>query len=59
MKTLDEQARLDFVTIPGAHMELTERMLIQTFQKYFDPVEVDIEMDKKGWHDGLVLQDGY
>ena len=58
LKTLGEQARLDFITIPGAHMELTERLLIQTFQKYFGPIEVDIEMDGKGRQDALVLQNG-
>lgn len=57
LQTLDKQGRLDFVTIPGQHMELAEKMLIQMFETYFGPVEVDIDAEKQGWH-GLTVQNG-
>lgn len=42
LRELDEQGKLDFVTIPGDHMQLSEELLVKTFQEYFGPVEVDL-----------------
>ncbi|KAL1960643.1 hypothetical protein VTO42DRAFT_7222 [Malbranchea cinnamomea] len=58
LRTLDEQGRLDFVTIPGEHMQLSERLLIQTFEKYFGPVEVDVDVGRVPIDLGLVVQEG-
>ena len=42
LRELDEQGKLDFATIPGDHMQLSEELLVKTFQEYFGPVEVDL-----------------
>lgn len=42
LKVLDEQGKLDFETVPGEHMRLTDTLLAKTFQEYFGPVEVDV-----------------
>ncbi|EGE02327.1 palmitoyl-protein thioesterase [Trichophyton equinum CBS 127.97] len=39
LKVLDEQSRLEFLTIPGRHMQLSEALLVQSFRRYFGPVE--------------------
>ncbi|KAH8694978.1 palmitoyl-protein thioesterase precursor, partial [Talaromyces proteolyticus] len=41
LRTLDEQEKLDFKTVPGPHMQLTDKVLTQIFEEYFGPVEVD------------------
>ncbi|OKL63294.1 hypothetical protein UA08_01710 [Talaromyces atroroseus] len=40
LRALDEQGKLDFETIPGQHMELTDKLLTDVFTEYFGPVEV-------------------
>ncbi|OJJ44370.1 hypothetical protein ASPZODRAFT_781136 [Penicilliopsis zonata CBS 506.65] len=45
LKALDEQGKLDFKTVPGAHMHLTDDCLVDTFNEYFGPVDVDVEVD--------------
>jgi len=42
LKVLDEQGKLDFETVPGEHMKLTDTLLAKTFQEYFGPVEVEV-----------------
>lgn len=42
LKVLDEEDKLDFKTIPGAHMHLTDQILSEAFKEYFGPVEVDL-----------------
>ncbi|CRG86133.1 hypothetical protein PISL3812_03136 [Talaromyces islandicus] len=37
LRTLDEQGKLDFETIPGQHMQLTEKLLTDVFTEYFGP----------------------
>ncbi|KUL86063.1 hypothetical protein ZTR_06455 [Talaromyces verruculosus] len=43
LRSLDEQGKLDFETIPGPHMALTEKVLAEVFTEYFGPVEVPDE----------------
>lgn len=43
LRSLDEQGKLDFETIPGPHMALTEKVLTEVFAEYFGPVEVPDE----------------
>ena len=38
LRWLDEQGRLDFKAMPGAHMELTDEVLVDAFRRYFRPV---------------------
>lgn len=45
LKVLDEQGKLDFVAVPGGHMQLTDLLLEKAFKEYFGPVEVDIPGD--------------
>lgn len=40
LRSLDKQGKLDFETIPGPHMALTEKVLTEVFTEYFGPVEV-------------------
>ncbi|EZF90880.1 hypothetical protein H113_08050 [Trichophyton rubrum MR1459] len=42
LKVLDEQSRLEFLTIPGRHMQLSEALLVQSFHRYFGPVEKSV-----------------
>ncbi|KAL5364988.1 Alpha/Beta hydrolase protein [Aspergillus floccosus] len=41
LKELDEQGKLDFRTVPGNHMQLSEETLTAVFKEYFGPVEVE------------------
>lgn len=43
LRSLDEQNKLDFKTVPGPHMALTEKVLTEVFTEYFGPVEVPDE----------------
>ncbi|KAE8557030.1 hypothetical protein EYB25_001736 [Talaromyces marneffei] len=43
LRSLDEQGKLEFETIPGPHMALTEKVLTEVFMEYFGPVEVSDE----------------
>ncbi|KAJ5793453.1 Palmitoyl protein thioesterase [Penicillium paradoxum] len=38
LKQLDEQGKLDFKTVPGQHMQLSEKVLRNTFEHYFAPL---------------------
>lgn len=40
LKDLDEKGRLDFLTVPGHHMQLQDANLRDVFTKYFGPVNV-------------------
>lgn len=51
LKAMDKAGKLDFLTIPGEHMELTEEGMRKTFQEYFGPIEVDRTVNA-----GLTLQ---
>ena len=39
LKWLDERNKLEFPTTKGGHMELTDKTLIEAFEKYFKPRE--------------------
>jgi hypothetical protein len=39
LKGLDEQGRLDFKSVPGQHMQLTNKILERTFKEYFGRVQ--------------------
>lgn len=51
LKAMDNEGKLEFLTIPGEHMELSEDGLRKTFEEYFGPVEVDLTSNS-----GLTLQ---
>ncbi|EER24662.1 Palmitoyl protein thioesterase containing protein [Coccidioides posadasii C735 delta SOWgp] len=51
LKVMDEAGSLEFLTVPGEHMQLSDRVLKEAFEKYFGPVEVDLAS-----HPELVLQ---
>ncbi|KAJ9314693.1 hypothetical protein DTO271D3_4939 [Paecilomyces variotii] len=42
LKVLDEEGKLEFKTLPGEHMHLTEQTLSDAFKEYFGPVELDM-----------------
>lgn len=45
LRALDEQGKLDFETIPGPHMHLTDKLLTGVFTDYFGPVEIPDDAD--------------
>lgn len=42
LRELDDKDALDFLTVPGNHMQLEDEVLVKIFQDYFGPVEVDM-----------------
>lgn len=40
LRELDEKGGLEFKTVPGGHMQLSEEVLTKLFTEYFAPVEV-------------------
>ncbi|KAI9040704.1 palmitoyl-protein thioesterase family protein [Aspergillus affinis] len=40
LRELDEKGALEFKTVPGGHMQLSEEVLTKLFTEYFAPVEV-------------------
>ncbi|KAB8072641.1 palmitoyl-protein thioesterase precursor [Aspergillus leporis] len=56
LRRLDEAGRLDFKTVPGRHMQLSEVILKGVFEEYFGPVEVEVSGDEVV---ALVEQAGY
>ncbi|GAB1201996.1 hypothetical protein APSETT445_000595 [Aspergillus pseudonomiae] len=61
LKKLDEEGRLIFRSVPGKHMQLSEEALVNAFEEFFGPVEVDVDVDIEGEVQGeaLVKQIGY
>lgn len=47
LKGLDEKGALEFGTLSGDHMQLDEGDMVDVFQKYFGPVEIDASLDQK------------
>lgn len=45
LKWLDERERLEFRTLEGGHMQLSDELLIDTFKRYFTPRANDAEQD--------------
>ncbi|KAL1974128.1 hypothetical protein VTN31DRAFT_5688 [Thermomyces dupontii] len=48
LRELDEWGKLEFKTLPGVHMELSKKFLVQLFTDYFGPVTLD--------DDGSIIQ---
>ncbi|OJJ80022.1 palmitoyl-protein thioesterase family protein [Aspergillus glaucus CBS 516.65] len=42
LKELDEQGKLDFLALPGDHLQMDDEQLVKLFKDYFGPVEVDL-----------------
>lgn len=42
LRSLDERGKLDFLTVPGSHMQLTDSLLEETYRKFFGPVDVEL-----------------
>lgn len=53
LRTLDEQDRLDFRTVPGQHMQLTDEILQRAFKEFFGPTQDALKWQKSP---GLVMQ---
>ncbi|KAI1983158.1 hypothetical protein LOZ53_005985 [Ophidiomyces ophidiicola] len=51
LKSMDEAGKLEFLTIPGEHMQVTSDVMMQTIERYFGSVQPD---EYSG--SGLVLQ---
>ncbi|OJD26141.1 hypothetical protein ACJ73_02481 [Blastomyces percursus] len=45
LKELDQQGKLDFRTIPGAHMQFTDATLRKVLEEYFGPIELGDHVD--------------
>jgi palmitoyl-protein thioesterase len=57
LKALDEQGKLEFLSVSGAHMQISDEVFVETFKKYFGPVDVSsVTAGKKPSQAGLVLQ---
>ncbi|EEP75365.1 conserved hypothetical protein [Uncinocarpus reesii 1704] len=41
LRTMDEAGKLEFLTIPGEHMQISDHVLTKTFKQYFGPVEIN------------------
>lgn len=52
LKWLDERERLEFRTLEGGHMQLSDELLIDTFKRYFTPRANDAEQDS--WSDAFL-----
>ena len=60
LKTLGDLGKLDFLTAPGQHMQISEKLLEWTFKKYFGPVDAGASASADGeWDTVLVKQPGY
>ncbi|PLB53403.1 alpha/beta-hydrolase [Aspergillus steynii IBT 23096] len=53
LRELDEKGALEFKTVPGPHMHLSEEVLTKLFTEYFAPVEVDVIASER---EGLWVQ---
>ncbi|KAJ5106047.1 hypothetical protein NUU61_003394 [Penicillium alfredii] len=51
LKQLDEQGKLDFKTIPGQHMHLSDKVLADAFKEYFGAIKDSLPSSP-----GLVVQ---
>lgn len=57
LRKLDQDGKLDFKSVPGQHMHLSEKVLKKTFKDYFGPVEKSAEEEVPSV--GLVAQPGF
>lgn len=56
LRKLDEEGKLEFKSVPGQHMQLSDQVLKKTFTDYFGPVE---ESSLLVSSPGLVAQPGF
>lgn len=56
LRKLDEEGRLDFKSVPGQHMHLSDEVLKKTFKEYFGPVKKLVPGEASP---GLVAQPGF
>jgi hypothetical protein len=59
LKELDEQRKLEFLTLPGSHMQIPDDVLIEMLVQYFGPVAADsviVGKKESTAHPNLVLQ---
>lgn len=56
LKVLDQQDKLEFRTIPGEHMELSEDVLEKTFKEFFGPVKSVVMPAQEDESPGLIAQ---
>lgn len=54
LKALDKKGGLSFEVVPGEHMQLTEEVLREKFEKYFAPVDLSKLEGQRGA--GIVVQ---
>lgn len=60
LRELDDKGALDFLTVPGNHMQLEDEVLVKIFQDYFGPVEVDMPdvLDAQRTKQSVLVQQG-
>ena len=60
LRELDDKGALDFLTVPGNHMQLEDEVLVKIFQDYFGPVEVDMPdvLDAQRTKQSVFVQQG-
>jgi palmitoyl-protein thioesterase len=51
LKALDKEGKLEFKTSPGQHMQLSEKVLKNTFEEYFAPLK-----EHSALSPGLIVQ---
>ncbi|KAJ5549402.1 hypothetical protein N7513_006636 [Penicillium frequentans] len=56
LKVLDQQDKLDFRTIPGEHMQLSEDVLEKAFKDFFGPVSSVVMPAQEDESPGLIAQ---
>ncbi|KAJ5998496.1 hypothetical protein N7451_006306 [Penicillium sp. IBT 35674x] len=56
LKVLDQQDKLDFRTIPGEHMQLSDEVLEKTFKEFFGPVNSVVMPALEKEFPGLIAQ---
>ncbi|KAJ6114478.1 hypothetical protein N7486_000256 [Penicillium sp. IBT 16267x] len=56
LKTLDQQDKLSFRTVPGEHMHLSDDVLKKTFKEFFGPANSVIMQAEEDESPGLIAQ---
>lgn len=56
LKVLDEQDKLEFRTVPGQHMQISEEVLEKTFKEFFGPANSAGVQDEEDESPGLIAQ---
>lgn len=58
LRELDEKGALDFITVPGDHMQLEDDVMVKIFKEYFGPVEVDLPDVQRAKQGSVLVQQG-